>query len=99
MATHFGSIPNIRFPDSVYSLKSKNIWRIMMNPRKIVTGPVHYTHLADLSEESIGNCEEPKITTPSNEDNHLVAKLTLMASRGRITSEEHAQLAEFVIDQ
>ncbi len=68
-----------------------------MNPRKFATDSVHYMHLADPSEEGIDNCEEPKIR--SNEDNPLVTKLTLMASRGRITSEEHAQLAEFVIDR
>ena len=70
-----------------------------MNPRKFTTDSVHYMHLADPSEEGMGDCEEPKITTRSNEKNPLVTKLTLMASRGRITSEEHAQLAEFVIDR
>lgn len=70
-----------------------------MNPRKFTTDSVHYMHLADPSEEDMGDCEEPKITTRSNEENPLVTKLTLMASRGRITSEEHAQLAEFVIDR
>ena len=70
-----------------------------MNPRKYTTDSVHYMHLADPSEEGEGNCEEPKITTQSNEDNPLITKLTLMASRGRITSEEYAQLAKFVIER
>ncbi len=70
-----------------------------MNPTKYATGSVHYMHLADSSEEGIGNYEEPRITTLSNEDASLTAKLTLMASRGMITSEEYAQLAEFVIDR
>ena len=70
-----------------------------MNPRKFATDSVHYMHLADPSEEGMGDCEEPKITTRSNEENPLVNKLTLMASRGRITSEEYAQLAKFVIER
>ena len=70
-----------------------------MNPGKFTTDSVHYMHLADPSEEGMGDCEEPKITTRSNEENPLVTKLTSMASRGRITSEEYAQLAEFVIDR
>ncbi len=70
-----------------------------MNPRKYSTDSVHYIHLADPSEEGVGNCEEPRITTLSNGDNPLVTKLTLMASRGRITREEYAQLAVFVIDR
>ncbi len=70
-----------------------------MNPMKFATDSVHYIHLADPSEESEGNCDEPKITTQSNEDNPLVTKLTLMASRGRITNDEYAQLAKFVIDR
>ena len=70
-----------------------------MNARNFVTGSVHYIHLADPSEEGIANWEDPKITTLFNEDNPLVTKLTLMASRGTITSDEYAELAAFVIDR
>ena len=71
----------------------------LMNLMKFETGSFHYMHLADPSEEGIGNCEEPKITTLSNGNNPLATTLTLIASRGTITSEEYAQLAEFVIDR
>ena len=70
-----------------------------MIPNTFATGSVHYIHLADPSEEGTGNCEEPGITTLSNEDNPLATKLSLIASRGTITSQEYAQLAEFVIDR
>ena len=69
-----------------------------MKPRKFAIDPVHYIHLADPSEEGIGNLEEPKITTLSNEDTLLATTLTSMASRGLITNEECAQLAKLVTD-
>ena len=49
-----------------------------MNPRKFATDSVHYIHLADPSEEGMGDFEEPKITTLLNEDNPLAIKLTLI---------------------
>ncbi len=70
-----------------------------MNPRIFETGSVHYMHLADPSEESIGNCEEPWNSSRSSKNNPLAIKLTLIASRGTITKEEYAQLADFVSDR
>lgn len=67
-----------------------------MNASKFTTGSIHYIHLADPSEESISHYEEDTITTLANDDNPLATKLTTMASRGIITSEEFAQLAVVV---
>ena len=70
-----------------------------MNPGKFETGSVHYMHLADPSEESVGNCEETGNSVRSIKDNPLAVKLSLIASRGTITKEEYAQLADFINDR
>ncbi len=49
-----------------------------MNPRKFATDSVHYIHLADPSEEGMGNCENSRITTLFNEDNPPATELSLM---------------------
>ena len=68
-----------------------------MNTINFATGSTHYIHLADPSEEGTDNHEEPKARSQFHEDNALATKLTVIASRGTITSEEYAQLANYVM--